>query len=47
MFCAGAQETFGLRPVGAIQDTGEVVETKGGNHKNLKEWKAVHGSTSH
>lgn len=23
---------------------GEVVETKGGNHKTLKEWKAKHGS---
>lgn len=23
--------------------TGEVVETKGGNHKTLKEWKAKHG----
>jgi len=24
--------------------TGEVVETKGGNHKTLKEWKAAHGA---
>lgn len=24
--------------------TGEVVETKGGNHKTLKAWKAEHGS---
>ncbi|WNZ79435.1 histone-like nucleoid-structuring protein, MvaT/MvaU family [Pseudomonas sp. P105] len=24
--------------------TGEVVETKGGNHKTLKEWKIKHGS---
>lgn len=24
--------------------TGEVVETKGGNHKILKEWKAAHGN---
>ncbi|KAA0987326.1 transcriptional regulator [Pseudomonas sp. ANT_J12] len=24
--------------------TGEVVETKGGNHKGLKEWKVEHGS---
>ncbi|AZE38119.1 transcriptional regulator MvaT, P16 subunit, putative [Pseudomonas chlororaphis subsp. aureofaciens] len=24
--------------------TGEVVETKGGNHKTLKEWKSKHGS---
>lgn len=23
--------------------TGEVIETKGGNHKTLKEWKAEHG----
>jgi len=26
--------------------TGEVVETKGGNHKTLKGWKAEHGSTT-
>ncbi|MCY7261870.1 histone-like nucleoid-structuring protein, MvaT/MvaU family [Pseudomonas protegens] len=26
--------------------TGEVVETKGGNHKILKEWKAAHGSAT-
>ncbi|MHA6139519.1 histone-like nucleoid-structuring protein, MvaT/MvaU family [Pseudomonas mohnii] len=26
--------------------TGEVVETKGGNHKTLKEWKAEHGSAT-
>jgi hypothetical protein len=26
--------------------TGEVVETKGGNHKGLKEWKAEHGSAT-
>jgi hypothetical protein len=26
--------------------TGEVVETKGGNHKTLKEWKAQHGSAA-
>ena len=25
-------------------ETGEVVETKGGNHKTLKEWKAKYGS---
>lgn len=24
--------------------TGEIVETKGGNHKTLKEWKTEHGS---
>lgn len=24
--------------------TGEIIETKGGNHKGLKEWKAEHGS---
>lgn len=24
--------------------TGEVIETKGGNHKQLKEWKADHGA---
>ncbi|MND62276.1 hypothetical protein D3C80_535580 [compost metagenome] len=27
-------------------NTGEVVETKGGNHKTLKEWKAEHGSAT-
>jgi len=26
--------------------SGEVVETKGGNHKTLKEWKAKHGSAT-
>ena len=26
--------------------SGEVVETKGGNHKTLKEWKAKHGSAA-
>jgi hypothetical protein len=26
-------------------DTGEVVETKGGNHKTLKDWKAQHGAS--
>lgn len=26
--------------------TGEVVETKGGNHKTLKEWKAEYGSST-
>lgn len=25
-------------------NTGEVIETKGGNHKALKEWKAQHGA---
>ncbi|MNG28486.1 hypothetical protein D3C84_1137530 [compost metagenome] len=25
-------------------NSGEVVETKGGNHKTLKEWKAQYGS---
>lgn len=25
-------------------DTGEIVETKGGNHKTLKAWKKEHGS---
>lgn len=24
--------------------TGEIIETKGGNHKGLKEWKAEHGA---
>jgi len=26
--------------------TGEMVETKGGNHKTLKEWKVEHGSAT-
>lgn len=26
--------------------TGEVVETKGGNHKTLKDWKAEHGKAA-
>ena len=26
--------------------TGEVVETKGGNHKTLKEWKTEHGAAT-
>jgi hypothetical protein len=25
-------------------NSGEVIETKGGNHKKLKQWKAEHGS---
>jgi hypothetical protein len=27
-------------------ESGEVVETKGGNHKTLKEWKAKYGSAT-
>jgi len=27
-----------------LHNTGEVVETKGGNHKTLKEWKSKYGS---
>ncbi|AZE47229.1 transcriptional regulator MvaT, P16 subunit, putative [Pseudomonas chlororaphis] len=27
-------------------ETGEVVQTKGGNHKTLKEWKAQYGSAT-
>jgi len=26
--------------------TGELIETKGGNHRGLKEWKAKHGSAT-
>lgn len=26
--------------------TGEIIETKGGNHKGLKEWKSEHGSAT-
>ncbi|MBL7229450.1 MAG: DNA binding protein [Pseudomonas sp.] len=44
-----AAETKGSRKARAIKvyknpHSGEVVETKGGNHKVLKEWKAEHGS---
>ncbi|EGH26812.1 hypothetical protein PSYMO_37207, partial [Pseudomonas amygdali pv. mori str. 301020] len=31
-------------PVYKHPKTGEVIETKGGNHKVLKEWKAEHGA---
>ncbi len=46
-----AAETKGSRKARAVKvyknpHTGEVVETKGGNHKTLKEWKAEHGSTT-
>jgi hypothetical protein len=27
-------------------NSGELLETQGGNHKTLKEWKAEHGSTT-
>jgi hypothetical protein len=27
-------------------NTGEVIETKGGNHRGLKEWKATHGAST-
>lgn len=41
--------TFGTRKPRELKTyknphTGEVVETKGGNHKTLKEWKTEHGS---
>jgi len=44
-----AAETKGTRKARAVKvyknpHSGEVVETKGGNHKVLKEWKAEHGS---
>jgi hypothetical protein len=26
--------------------SGEIIETKGGNHKGLKEWKSEHGSAT-
>lgn len=26
--------------------TGEIIKTKGGNHKGLKEWKSEHGSAT-
>jgi hypothetical protein len=44
-----ATETKGVRKARAVKvyknpHSGEVVETKGGNHKVLKEWKAEHGS---
>ncbi|RXU14711.1 histone-like nucleoid-structuring protein, MvaT/MvaU family, partial [Pseudomonas syringae] len=44
-----AAETKGTRKARAVKvyknpHSGEVVETKGGNQKVLKEWKAEHGS---
>ena len=44
-----ASETKGTPKARAVKGyknphSGEVVETKGGNHKILKEWKAEHGS---
>ncbi len=44
-----AAETKGTRKARALKvyknpHSGEVVETKGGNNKVLKEWKAEHGS---
>jgi hypothetical protein len=46
-----AQATSGTRTPRQLKvyknpHTGEVVETKGGNHKTLKEWKAEHGSAT-
>lgn len=46
-----AAETKGTRKPRAVKvyknpHTGEVVETKGGNHKTLKDWKAEHGSAA-
>ncbi|MCS4061747.1 histone-like nucleoid-structuring protein, MvaT/MvaU family [Pseudomonas putida] len=44
-----ANETKGNRKPRQVKQyknphTGEVIETKGGNHKQLKEWKAEHGA---
>jgi len=44
-----ATETKGNRKPRQVKQyknphTGEVIETKGGNHKQLKEWKAEHGA---
>ncbi|RON68809.1 histone-like nucleoid-structuring protein, MvaT/MvaU family [Pseudomonas fluorescens] len=46
-----AAEIKGTRKARAVKvyknpHTGEVVETKGGNHKTLKDWKAEHGSAT-
>lgn len=46
-----ATETKGTRKPRAVKvyknpHNGEVVETKGGNHKTLKDWKAEHGSAT-
>lgn len=46
---SAAPEPKGARKPRAVKvyknpHSGEVVETKGGNHKILKEWKAEHGS---
>jgi hypothetical protein len=44
-----AAQTTGTRKPRALKvyknpHTGEIVETKGSNHKTLKEWKAEHGA---
>ncbi|WP_025109238.1 histone-like nucleoid-structuring protein, MvaT/MvaU family [Pseudomonas sp. H1h] len=46
---AASIATLGTRKPRALKTyknphTGEVVETKGGNHKTLKEWKTKHGA---
>jgi len=46
-----AQQQVGTRKPRQIKTyknphTGEVVETKGGNHKILKEWKSKHGAAT-
>lgn len=46
-----AAEIKGTRKARAVKvyknpHTGEVVETKGGNHKTLKDWKVEHGSAT-
>lgn len=45
--CAGAKASTGKPRQAKVNKnpyTGEIVETKGGNHKKLKEWKADHSS---
>ncbi|MNI42328.1 hypothetical protein D3C73_966180 [compost metagenome] len=46
-----AQQQAGTRKPRQVKvyknpNTGEVVETKGGNHKILKEWKSKHGAAT-
>ncbi|EPN30042.1 MULTISPECIES: histone-like nucleoid-structuring protein, MvaT/MvaU family [Pseudomonas] len=51
---APARSTIAEKPAGTRKprdlkvyknpNTGEVIETKGGNHRALKEWKAEHGA---
>jgi hypothetical protein len=46
---SAAKSKFGARKPSQVKiyknpNSGEVIETKGGNHRTLKEWKAEYGS---